>query len=489
MPSTALSLLQNNVATNIGQDLYDTTQPQFSFFKYVLRRNTNFFIANFDIYNKTHNITNLDNINDPIDIKSVLNGDIHLLSNLYISFYLPDIYSNSKYKFKWVDNIAALLIKNTVFTINSQDIDSFTGEWLCVWNELTSTVKDTFNKMSGNIIEINNPRSNENIIRIKNNIISDFDYPSSDKNNTNNKPSIPGKWVSVKLPFWFSKAPNLALPIFGKVWELNSFYLNITFENIENLYTVYSDVYNMNISPAHYNSLHNEKISITNFINNINIGVKIIAGCIILDTNEHVALSNSCASSEVSYLYETVIQKKEIFQPNSTGLRNLTIDSKFLVKEIIWTLKRSDSVTNFNNALNYSYNIPFNNEKSILKNAYINWNNLELLSLQNSFYFNQIQPYQFHNTIPKQGIYLYSFSILPEKSIHSGSYNSATALKININMTFNNYESSILDYMYEKKFNKKYIDNYSIDIRNDLYITQYNFLQIYANNIQLRYKN
>jgi hypothetical protein len=487
MTDTTLSILNNNIKTNIGQYLY--TNPQFSFFKYVLRRNTNFFIANIDIYNKTHNITNLNNIKDPIELKNEISGDLDLLSNLYISFYLPNIYSNNKYKFKWVENIGALLIKNAVFTINRQDIDSFTGEWLCVWNELSSSVKDTFNKMSGNTNETNNPRSNDNIIRIKNNIISDFDYPSSDKNNLNNPPSIEGKWVSVKLPFWFSKAPNLALPIFGKVWQNNIFTLNITFQDIEKLYTVYSDVYNMNVSPSHYYTLHNEKISINNFINNINIGIKITASCIILDNCEKNILSDSCSASEVVYLYETVRIKDSYFEPGSTGIRKIDIDPKFLIKELIWTLKRSDSITNFNDTLNYSYNIPFNNEKSILKNAYINWDNSELISLHDSFYFNQIQPYEYHHTIPKQGIYSYSFSLLPEKSIHSGSYNSATSLKININMTFNSYQPSILDDMYQKKLNKKYINNYSADINYTVYITEYNFLQIYANTIDLRYKN
>ena len=490
MTSTSLSLLQNNSANNIGQDLYNSSQPQFSFFKYVLRRNTNFFNANFDIYNKTHNITNLEHINDPIEIKKDISGDVDLLSNLYISFYLPDIYSSNKYKFKWVENIGALLIKEAIFTINGTDIDSFTGEWLCIWNELTSPVKDTFNKVSGNSIETNNPKNDDNILRIRNNIISEFDYPISDKNNLNNKPSIAGKWVSVQLPFWFSKSPSLALPIFGKVWELNSFYLKINFENIENLYTVYSDVYNMNISPSHYNNLHNENISINNFITSTNIGVKITATCIILDTNEKISLANDCANtSKVVYLFETLRIKSDIFNPGSTGIRVMEVDSKFLIKEMIWTLKRSDSITNFNNILNYSYNIPFDNEKSILKDAYINWGNKSFISTKESIYYNQIIPYQVHNTIPKQGIYLYSFSLLPDKSIHSGSFNSASAIKMNINMTFNPYNPSILDTMYEKKFNKKYSNEYKVDIRNSLYITEYNFLTISQNLINLRYTN
>ena len=491
MTDILLKLLNINKNNNIGRDLYDDLQPQFSFFKYVLKRNTNFFSGNINIYNKTWDISNLHNINDQIDIKKEISGDVDLLSNLYISFLLPDIYSNNKYKFKWVENIGALLIKNASFTINGKVIDSFTGEWLCVWNELTTTNKDTFNKLSGNANEINNPRTNENIIRIKNNIISDFDYPTSDKNDPNNPPSIPGKWVSVQLPFWFTKAPNLALPIFSNIRDKNIFYLNITFENIEKLYTIYSDVYNMNISPSHYKILHSEQISIENFIKNRDICINIIANCIIVDTNEKYSIINSCTSENgLIYLYETLRIKTNIFEPGSTGLRKVEIEPNFFIKELIWTLRRSDSITNFNDILNFSYNIPFNNEKSILEKAYINMGPSQVMAETGSFYYNQIQPYQYHNAIPKQGIYLYSFSLLPEKSIHSGSYNSSVSSeKININMTFNKYQKSILDEMYEKKLNKSYSQNNPVNIETVLYIIEYKFLQISQYTIELRYSN
>jgi hypothetical protein len=156
-------------------------------------------------------------------------------------------------------------------------------------------------------------------------------------------------------------------------------------------------------------------------------------------------------------------------------------------------LKRSDSLTNFNDALNYSYSIPFNNEKSIMKAASITWRNSNTYLEENgSFYFNQIQPYQYFKTIPKQGIYLYSFSLLPDKSIHSGSYNSSSSSideGMKINMSFNNYEPSILDKMWEKKFNRKYIDNYTVNIDNTLYLAEYNFLIILNNIIKKKYVN
>ena len=485
-----LTLVNNNATNTIGNYLYGSIQPQISFFKYVMRRNTNFFITNHTMINITTGIQDLEKYNESIKLQDYISGDIDLLSNLYISFYLPEIYSNDKYKFKWVDNIAALLIKNISFEIDGQEIDSFTGEWLYVWNELSSSIKDNFNKMSGNSIEITNPQTIEKIIRIKNNIISDFDYPSSDINNSS--PSIPSKWVTVQLPFWFTKSPNLALPIFGNIYNNNNMYINYTLENIEKLYTIYSDVYNMNISPQHYNTLHAETINITNFTKDIkpNIGIKMIATVITLDYTEKNLLAESANKTEITYMIESIRKQEDIFQAGSTGIRNIDVSRKSLIKELVWTLKRNDSINNFNDTLNYSYNIPFNNEKSIMKNAYINWGKNSLLSEQESFYFNKIQPYQYHNTIPKQGIYLYSFSLLPDKSIHSGSYNSAGNTEIiNINMTFNNYEPSVLDYMYEKKYKKKYNSHYTVDLISTLYIVEHKFIIIKTNQIKLKYSD
>jgi len=72
-------------------------------------------------------------------------------------------------------------------------------------------VKDSYNQITGNIKELTNPSSGNNILRINNNIFTTSDYPTSDINNY--KPSIKSRLISVPLPFWFSKNPSLAIPI------------------------------------------------------------------------------------------------------------------------------------------------------------------------------------------------------------------------------------------------------------------------------------
>jgi hypothetical protein len=52
-----------------------------------------------------------------------------------------------------------------------------------------------------------------------------------------------------------------------------------------------------------------------------------------------------------------------------------------------------------------------------MTSAIINFNKTNRIEQKDANFFNLIQPYQHHSSIPKQGIYTYSFAIHPEKWI------------------------------------------------------------------------
>jgi len=420
--------------------------------------------------------------NNTIIASLLRNSDVDLLSNLYFVFKLPNIYSDDKFKFKWVENIGSLLIKEAKIKIDDTDIDTITGEWIIVWNELSMPVKDGFNNMTGNIAELINPRKKEKTIRIKNNIISEYDYQSSDNLN----PSIKERYISVPLPFWFSKNPSLAIPIL-KFCSSRKMDVCITLENIENLYTVYSDIYNMHISPNYYNELYNKKISISDFAKkDLNFFAHIEATYIVLDCYERQMILNT---SITEYLIETVSQKKDTLSSGGeNSIRTIDVSSQILVKEIIWTLNRKDSVEKFNNICNYTYSVPNNNEKSIMKKAHFLWGKgtVKRIDDRDAYYYNNIQPYQHHSIIPRQGIYCYSFSLYPEKWFPSGCYNGS-GIEAQLVLTFNNYESSLIDDIYMKKFNRVYKDQNINDIIITIYKVEYNILIIKSGVIKFKY--
>jgi hypothetical protein len=104
-------------------------------------------------------------------------------------------------------------------------------------------------------------------------------------------------------------------------------------------------------------------------------------------------------------------------------------------------------------------------------------------------FYNNIQPYQHHSIIPKQGIYCYSFSIFPEKWFPSGCYNAA-GVGTKLSLKLNDYKQSLIDELFKKKFNTNYkMDDDNNDITITVYTVQYNILGIISGDIGLIMQN
>jgi hypothetical protein len=465
--------------------------PRISFFSYAYKKHTNFAIENIKLDFDNSSPVSISLMHNGGGVTALLTDDpnVDLLSNLYFVFKVPDIYSDDKLKFKWVENFGSLIIKKAEILIDDNTIDTITGEWIIVWNELSMPVKDGFNNMTGNIPDLLNPRKKETTIRIRNNIVSEYDYASS---TSSAEPSIKGRYISIPLPFWFTKNPSLSLPIL-KFCRKHKLKVKIEFEDIENLYTVYSDIFNMNISPRYYNELYNKKISFANFIKRGEdiFNAQIEATYIVLDCYERQTIIDK---ANMEFLIETVkiIPADKFTSSGYDSIQLIKVDTQLLVKEIIWTLNRADSINKFNNICNYSYSIPSNNENSIMKSATIIWDKASgtpRVEEKDAYFYNNIQPYQHHSIIPRQGIYSYSFSIFPEKWFPSGCFNGA-GIGTKLALKLNAYAPSLIDELYFKKKNKIYkINEDNNDIVITVYIVQYNILGIISGDIGLKYQN
>jgi len=186
-------------------DTYITCNPEISYFKFAYRRHTNFGLDNVTLsFDNNPYLTNK-NINF---ICYIPKNDYNFLLDLYLKYTIPDIYSNDKYKFRWINNFGTLIIKELVLKVNGNIIDTTTGEWITISNELTQLVKDNFNKMTGNLSSFFDPKMDIPVITINNNRYKNA-YPIGDKNA--NKPSIKGKEIVVPLNLNISKNPSLAL--------------------------------------------------------------------------------------------------------------------------------------------------------------------------------------------------------------------------------------------------------------------------------------
>lgn len=393
--------------------------PLMSYYKFVYKRHTNFAMNTQKLYfdgtqpylsgseNKFRcYITNVGN---------VLNG-------LYFRYKLPDIYSSDIHKFRWIPNFGTLLIKKAELIYNNQVLDVLTGEWLLISNELTENVKDNFNKITGNLSGFFNPKMDIPIITINNNRYANA-YPIGNK--VTGVSSIKGREIIVPLAFNFTKNPSLGV-LLSKIGIANNFYLEITLESIENLYQVYSSDLNLFVSPAFYNELNpNDKISFDTFITNKQINAYVEANITFLNNNELTQLS---ITPQIDIIVDKMVMSTEsVVNPGVDLANEIALQGvNTPIKEIIWTLKRDDYYR-FNNLTNYTNSIVENNDKPIMSKAMIMYNRtIERVAENDANFFNIIQPHRHHTSIPKQGIYCYSYALFPEKSQPSGCADNST---------------------------------------------------------------
>ena len=432
-------------------DSHITENPNINYFKYVYNRHVNFSMHNRIEKAETNGIIYLNKptTNTTISFKIGHHGD--LINKLYLCFNLPDIYSSDVYRFRWIKNIGhILIIEAKIKTDGDIVIDRLYGEWMNIWNELTNKDGDEYNRLIGNIPEFVSPNNNSTTYKIKNNKLYNNTYPivETNVNNTNpsirGDPSIRGRQLQVPLNFWFTRNPSLALPIykmFGRV-----IHVDIEIRDIEKLYQVWCNKLKLYVSPAFYNQIYNlrgtNKINIETFINNdSSIKSELYVNYILLDSKYRAVALNGIREYVVDYVSYT---KRDIkITDAGTDIELTNLSNHLHVKELIWVLRRQDIIEKFNIYDNYTASHVYNENMGILDSAKISWASTIIREDENAYYYNNIQPYQYHTNVPRTGIYCYSFSLFPEKIIASGSYNSEkikTSLYLKLNNNDDNSE-------------------------------------------------
>src|SRR3989338_3423351 len=131
---TAGALLQIEYG-NTERMAFLTLNPQITHFKSVYRKYTNFssqFITNQPILTSSTLSFSQDT---KITFQIPRDGDA--IRDIYITFELPDIYSNTNYQFQWIKRIGEYIIKDVTLQIDTnQSIDKQYGEWFHAYSEL-----------------------------------------------------------------------------------------------------------------------------------------------------------------------------------------------------------------------------------------------------------------------------------------------------------------------------------------------------------------
>jgi hypothetical protein len=204
-----------------AQDIYLTGNPQITFFKVVYRRHTNFSMESIE---QTFNGSA--DFGKKVTCTISRNGD--LIHRVWLQAVLPRITcTNAEDRFRWLNWIGHVLVKNVEVEIGGQRIDKHYSDWLHIWNELTQTSEKQlgYQNMVGNVPRLTNwiQGSSNSTDPVQ------FNYPC-DVNSC-----IPDYTLYVPLQFWFCRNPGLSLPLIAL--QYHEVKINIEFREARSCYS------------------------------------------------------------------------------------------------------------------------------------------------------------------------------------------------------------------------------------------------------------
>ncbi len=184
----------------------------------------------------------------------------------------------------------------------------------------------------------------------------------------------------VPLQFWFCRNPGLALPLIALQYHEVKF--NITFAAYNaNLY------YSEGSAPSAPN-----------------LEASLYVDYIYLDTDER----RQFAQVQHEYLIEQLQFTGAETVPGGAYKSKLALNHP--CKELIWVVQDSGAT-----AAPTTY--------KTITSAKLQLNGQDRFSERSGDYFNLVQPYQHHTSIPSSGVYVYSFALNPEQHQPSGTVN------------------------------------------------------------------
>jgi hypothetical protein len=368
-----------NLISTGNNNIILTGNPTKTFFKVTYAKYTNFGLQKFRIdYDGLRDLR----LTEPSTFTFKMPRYAELLMDTYIVINLPTIWSPiynpcaktanmwAPYEFRWIKEIGTNMITEITITCGSQTIQKYSGEYLRVMVErdFSSEKKDLFDKMTGNIPELNDPANiygRENI------------YPSAYYQGSINtaEPSIRGTKLYIPINTWFTLDSRCAFPMVAL--QYNELYVNVTFRPIQELFQVRDvfdpannfpflqpdfnlpqfNMYQFLQTPPADLSVANAYANTTNIWN---ADIHLLSTYCFLSADE----SRQFAAEDQVYLVKDVFEYT--FQ-NITGTQKVKLTSSGMVANWMIYLQRNDvNMRNeWSNYTNWPYaSIPFNVQNS-----------------------------------------------------------------------------------------------------------------------------
>jgi hypothetical protein len=385
-----------------AQNIHLNGNPSISFFKKVYKTYTNFAIETISL---VANKTSLSfNKSTDIIFRVDRNGD--LVSSMCLSVKLKALLGSHD-NIKTVEHFGEVLLDEAYINIGGTIVDKQYGEWMHIWNELSLTME----KRKGYELLIGHELEGEL-------------YPESR--------------IYIPLNFWFSKNPGLAIPLISL--QYHEIEVHCKLRPTRELFMVKNTAVNSTWEVPQENGILGQETDVE---------ITLEVDYIFLDTQEREFF----AKESQDYLIEQV--HRQTFY-NIKQNNNLSLQLNNPVKELIWTVKKNNV-----NLTNEWFSYDDSDNKNVIQSATLVLNGIERFGEKDNVYFNRLQPFQYHTSIPSRGIHTYSFSMYPENFQPSGSCNMSTIHKIELKV---------------KSKSPPIAKTYKYDV--DVYAVNYNFLRI-----------
>lgn len=367
-------LIQLVSASN--QDIVLTGNPSKTFFKSTYHKYTNFSLQKFRLdFEGSRTLRLSEESNFTFKVKRY--GD--LLMDCYLSVDLPNIWSpifppntdadsteNNTgawipYEFKWIENIGAQMISRITITCGNQTLQEYSGSYILAMaqRDFSAEKKALFDKMTGNVPELNNPGNSGTRVN---------SYPNAyyTTNPAGAEPSIRGRTLYIPLNSWFTMKTQMAFPLVAL--QYNELQINVTMRPIQELFQIRDVMDSANNYPyvaPNFNLYYMQFYRFLQTPPDVALGVNSYTDTRTLwNADVHLnctycflsnAESRIFALNEQKYLFRQV--RENVFY-NVTGPNKVQLDSIGMISNYTFYMQRSDA--NLRNEWSNYTNWPYN---------------------------------------------------------------------------------------------------------------------------------
>jgi hypothetical protein len=244
---------------------------------------------------------------------------------------------------------------------------------------------------------------------------------------TFNRSVKPKYKLKIPLQFWFCRFTGLAIPLVAL--EYHDVTLNIKFKKIQELSYIESD----NTIKYSKSDTGIQLMDVPDQLN-LNIDARLLIDYYYIDSVER----RRFAQSSHEYLIDQ-LQVLELTNINQQQLQIVLNNFVHPSKELIWVSQKKRYTVNPNgtNKCRWdNYSLTDENVGNPIAYSSMDFHSFTRMMRLDGNYYNYVQPYETHWTIPSDGVNMYSFSVFPEESQPSGSANFSRLSRIVLQLEF-----------------------------------------------------